>query len=78
MAGILRVDQANVDYIYSKTSGGTTYIPGHIIQVVNTYYTTPTSVSMTGTTTNYTDIPGITATNSQPSSPKVSRIALVL
>lgn len=33
MAGILRVDQANVDYIYAKTAGGATYIPGHIIQV---------------------------------------------
>jgi hypothetical protein len=34
MAGILRVDQANVDYIYAKTSGSRTYIPGHILQVV--------------------------------------------
>jgi hypothetical protein len=33
MAGILRVDQANVDIIYAKTAGGRTYIPGHIIQV---------------------------------------------
>ena len=30
MAGILRVDQANVDYIYAKTAGGKTYIPGQI------------------------------------------------
>ena len=36
MAGILRVDQANVDFIYAKTSGGSVYIPGHIIQVKST------------------------------------------
>ena len=36
MAGILRVDQANVDYIYAKTVGGKTYIPGHIIRVSQT------------------------------------------
>lgn len=34
MAGILRVDQANVDYIYAKTAGGKVYVPGHIMQVV--------------------------------------------
>ena len=48
MAGILRVDQANVDYIYAKTVGVKTYIPGHVIQVVHgedstTYTTTSTS-----------------------------------
>mgnify|MGYP003350229725 CR=1 FL=1 len=36
MAGILRVDQANVDFIYSKTAGRGVYIPGYIIQVQNT------------------------------------------
>jgi hypothetical protein len=36
MAGILRVDQANVDYIYAKTTGGSVYIPGHILQVKTT------------------------------------------
>lgn len=40
MPGILRVDQANVDYIYAKTSGGKTYIPGHVIQVVTYSYST--------------------------------------
>ncbi len=36
MPGILRVDQANVDYIYAKSSGAGVYIPGHILQVKNT------------------------------------------
>lgn len=45
-------------------SGGTMYIPGHVVQVVSTYYTTPTSVSVS-TSSNYsvyTDIYGIVAT----------------
>ena len=62
MPGILRVDQANVDVIYAKTAGGITYIPGHIIQVVNTYYTTQTSQSFSGTYNVYTDIAGLAAT----------------
>ena len=39
MAGILRVDQANVDYIYAKTAGGKVYVPGHGIQIVQTVKT---------------------------------------
>lgn len=62
MPGILRVDQANVDVIYAKTAGGITYIPGHIIQVVNTYYTTQTSQSFSSTYGVYTDISGLVAT----------------
>ena len=62
MAGILRVDQANVDYIYAKTAGGTTYIPGHIIQVVNTYLNSPQSQSVSGSWTTYNDISGFAAT----------------
>jgi hypothetical protein len=55
MAGILRVDQANVDYIYAKTAGATPYIPGHIINVVyarskaqaTTTSTTPVAIDST-------------------------------
>ena len=60
MAGILRVDQANVDYIYAKTTGGKTYIPGHIIQVQSTtktdaWSTTSSSqVDITGYSVNIT------------------------
>ena len=67
MPSILRVDQANVDYIYAKTTGGRTYMPGHIVQVKQTAKTdlwsaTPStgvfvevtgfSVSITPTTTS--------------------------
>lgn len=51
MAGILRVDQANVDYIYAKTAGSRTYMPGHVIQVVHaedsTMYTTTSTSTWT-------------------------------
>lgn len=55
MPGILRVDQANVDYIYAKTAGVKTYIPGHILQVVfarsnaraTTTSTTPVAIDST-------------------------------
>lgn len=47
MPGILRVDQANVDYIYAKTGGAGVYIPGHIVQLVNYQ----TGALATGTTT---------------------------
>jgi hypothetical protein len=59
MAGILRVDQANVDYIYAKTTGGKTYIPGHVIQVQQTVKTDTWSLS--GTTT-WTDVTGLSVT----------------
>ena len=52
MPGILRVDQANVDYIYAKTAGGKVYVPGHVVQVVHSVLTTvfsTTSTSMTST-----------------------------
>ena len=55
MAGILRVDQANVDYIYAKTTGGRTYIPGHIIQVQSTALTS----TFTTAATTYTDLTGM-------------------
>ena len=48
MAGILRVDQANVDYIYAKTAGGRTYIPGHIIQVQSIAITSILTTSPNG------------------------------
>ena len=58
MAGILRVDQANVDYIYAKTTGGRVYIAGHAIQVVQTVKTD--AFSTTGTA--FVDITGFNAT----------------
>jgi len=61
MPGILRVDQANVDYIYAKTTGGKIYVPGHVIQVQQTYITSTQSIStnsgtvaITGLTVNIT------------------------
>ncbi len=55
MAGILRVDQANVDYIYAKTAGGKTYIPGHIIQIQQTVKTDTFSSS----SASFVDITGL-------------------
>ncbi len=55
MPGILRVDQANVDYIYSKTTGGRTYIPGHVVQVVNVLKTDTFSTSTNG----FVDVTGL-------------------
>jgi len=37
-------------------------MPGQIIQVVNTYYRTPTSLSIPASYNTYTDVPGISAT----------------
>lgn len=62
MPGILRVDQANVDYIYAKTVGGTVYVPGHIIQVVNTYLKDPFSQSISAGYNVYNDISSFSAT----------------
>ena len=58
MAGILRVDQANVDYIYAKTAGGKTYIPGHVIQVVQYQYTSSFSTS----SSSFVDVTNFQAT----------------
>jgi len=60
MAGILRVDQANVDYIYAKTAGGRVYIPGHIIQVVQTVVSNRWVGSSSNNTWN--DITGMSCT----------------
>jgi hypothetical protein len=49
-------------------SGYSIYSPGSVVQVINTFYTTPTSVSLPGSYTTYTDIPGITATITPKSS----------
>ena len=56
MAGILRVDQANVDYIYAKTAGGKVYVPGHVIQVQSTTKT-DTFSSSSG---SWVDVTGLT------------------
>ena len=37
-------------------------MPGQIIQVVNTYYTTPSSLSIPASYNTFTDVPGISAT----------------
>lgn len=58
MAGILRVDQANVDYIYAKTGGGKVYVPGHIIQIQQAIKTDVFSSS----STSYVDITGLSVT----------------
>ena len=55
MAGILRVDQANVDYIYAKTAGGKVYVPGHVIQVQQTVKSDVFSSS----TTTFIDLTGM-------------------
>ena len=47
MAGILRVDQANVDVIGPKTAGGTISIPGHVIQVQSSVKTDAFSTNST-------------------------------
>lgn len=52
MAGILRVDQANVDYVYAKTTGGKVYIPGHVIQVV----TANNGTNISGTSTSFVNL----------------------
>ena len=58
-----------VDNISSRTgstiyipSGTSLYAPGHIIQVVNTYYKTATALSIPASVTTYTDVPGVSAT----------------
>ena len=56
MPGILRVDQANVDIINAKTTGGKVYIPGHVIQVLQTLKTDTFTLSGTNV---FTDITGI-------------------
>ena len=57
MAGILRVDQANVDYIYAKTAGGKVYVPGHVVQVQQYNYT-----STFTTTSGYVTVFGVNIT----------------
>ena len=59
MPGILRVDQANVDYIYAKTTGGKTYIPGHVIQVQQTVKTDTWTGSTTSGTGTYATVTGM-------------------
>lgn len=58
MPGILRVDQANVDYIYAKTTGNSVYIPGHVVQIVQGIKTDTFSSS---TAETWTDITGMAA-----------------
>lgn len=55
MAGILRVDQANVDIIGAKTSGGKVYIPGHIVQIQQA---TKTDV-FSSSSTSFIDLTGL-------------------
>ena len=66
MAGILRVDQANVDYIYAKTGGGRTYMPGHVIQAQSTTKTDSWTASIAYGT--WTDIPNLSVSITPTSS----------
>lgn len=60
----LRVDNLNsrTGTTINVPTGTNFYAPGHIIQVVNTYYKTPTSLSIPASYNTYTDVPGISAT----------------
>ena len=60
MPGILRVDQANVDYIYAKTAGASVYIPGHVINVIQTVYSSTTSLS--GSSDTFRNFTGLDTT----------------
>ena len=64
MTGILRVEQANVDYIYARTTGGRVYVPGHVIQVQQSIYTS----TFTTTSSNYVTVFGVTITPTSISS----------
>lgn len=59
----LRVDNINArtGTTISAPSGTTVYLPGHVIQVVNTFYKTPASLSIPGSYNTYTNVPGISA-----------------
>jgi hypothetical protein len=46
----------------SIPAGQVLYAPGHVIQVVSTYITTPTSVSVPASYQSYTNIPNLAAT----------------
>ena len=52
----------------SVQSGHTLYVPGSVLQVVNTYYTTATSVSIPSGYNTYTDVTGLTASITPKSS----------
>lgn len=59
----LRVDNLNsrTGTTINVPTGTNFYAPGHIIQVVNTYVSSPSSLSIPASYNTYTDIPGITA-----------------
>lgn len=59
----LRVDNisARTGTTINVAAGNLLYAPGHIIQVINTYYRTPTSLSIPSSYNTYTDVPGISA-----------------
>lgn len=59
----LRVDNLNsrTGSTISVPSGTSMYLPGHVIQVVNTYLTAPASQSITAGYATYNDLSGLTA-----------------
>lgn len=68
---ILAVDQIQPkgsNTVIVVPSSYSIYSPGSIVQVINTFYTTPTSVALPASYNTYTDIPGITATITPKSS----------
>ena len=62
-SNLLVSGQANVDYIYAKTAGSRTYMPGHVIQVQQTVYT-----STFTTTSGYVTVFGVNITPTLSSS----------
>jgi hypothetical protein len=65
MASVIKVDQIQprTGSLITVPSNNSVYITGHIVQVVNTYYSQPTSVGVNVSSpyTSYTDIPGVSA-----------------
>lgn len=59
----LRVDNINArtGTTISAPSGTTVYLPGHVIQVINTYLTTTSSISVSAGVSSTFDITGLSA-----------------
>lgn len=65
MSSVLRLDTLtapNGSGTINIPAGNTLYAPGHVLQVVQTAITTPTSLSVPANVAAYTNIPDLTAT----------------
>jgi hypothetical protein len=62
MASLLSVNTIAAVGSSISISGGDLYVPGHVLQFVNTTYTTPTSVSIPASYNTYTDVTGVAVT----------------